>query len=167
VLTLIRNPAWFVLALLLGGAIPETAASKPLATASARRVGKLMFVQVRVNGVGPFWFCLDSGAPHSAVDPYLVRRVGLETVRPDTITGAGKGSVPIEHAAPAVLSLAGLRLRIEEPWVIDLSGVPIPKWTHGLVGAEFFELQLECRRDQVTGCGHVDVGVTARQVGVA
>jgi len=139
VLTLIRNTACFVLALLLGGAIPESAASRPLATAGAKRVGKLMFVHVSVNGVGPFWFCLDSGAPHSSVDPYLLQRAGLKTVGADTITGTGKGGVPIEHAEPAVFSLAGLRLRIEEPWVIDLSGVPIPKWTHGLVGAEFFE----------------------------
>ena len=138
-LTLTRKTAFIILPLFLGSFVSALAASKPLATVTAKKDGQLMFVQVRVNGAGPFWFCLDSGAPHSIIDPYVVKRVGLKTLRSDTVTGTGQGGVPIEHAEPAVLSLGGLRVKIQEPWVIDLSGVPIPKWTHGLVGAEFFE----------------------------
>jgi hypothetical protein len=138
-LTLNLKTALVILPLLSGSAIPASAANKPLATVDVKKDGQLMFVQVRVNGDGPFWFCLDTGAPHSVVDPYIVKRVGLKMLRSDSVTGTGKGAVHIEHAEPTVLSLGGLRVRIEEPWVVDLSGVPIPKTTHGLVGAEFFE----------------------------
>jgi hypothetical protein len=134
-----RSAALTILPLFLSGVIGGSAANKPLATVIAKKDGQLMFVEVRVNGAGPFWFCVDSGAPHSIVDPYVVKQVGLKTLRSGSVTGTGQGAVAVEHAAPAVLSLGKLRVKIPEPWVIDLSGVPIPKWTHGLVGAEFFE----------------------------
>jgi Aspartyl protease len=135
----IRRAALIILPLFFGGVTSAFGANKPLATVIAKKDGKLMFVEARVNNAGPFWFCLDSGAPHSVVDPYVVKQAGLQTLRSGTVTGTGQGSVAIQHAAPAVLSLGSLRVKVEEPWVIDLSGVPIPKWTHGLVGAEFFE----------------------------
>jgi Aspartyl protease len=128
-----------ILFFLLSGLVSSFAAAKPLATIIGKSAGKLIFVEVRVNGAGPFWFCLDSGAAHSVVDPYIVKQANLQTLRSSTITGTGQGAVPIQHAAPAILSLGSLRLKVEEPWVIDLSGVPIPKWTHGLIGADFFE----------------------------
>jgi hypothetical protein len=36
------------------------------------------------------------------------------------------------------MSVGNLQMKVEEPWVVDLSGVPIPKSTHGLLGADFF-----------------------------
>src|ERR1051326_3222168 len=46
---------------------------------------------------------------------------------------------PVRTVAPLDMRIGDVTLKIAEPWVIDLSGVPIPKWVHGLVGAEFFE----------------------------
>jgi hypothetical protein len=40
---------------------------------------------------------------------------------------------------PAAMSLNDLRIDLAEPWVIDLSKVPISKEAKGLVGAELFE----------------------------
>jgi hypothetical protein len=134
-----RRTAFIILPLLLSGVTAALAASQPLATVVARKDGHLMFVEVRVAGAGPFWFCLDSGAPHSIVDPSIVRQLGLRTLRSATVTGTGQGAVPIEHAEPTVMSVGTLHVKIQEPWVVDLSGVPIPDWTHGLLGAEFFE----------------------------
>jgi Aspartyl protease len=134
-----RRTAFIILPLLLSGVTSALAANEPLATVMARKDGQLMFVEVRVAGAGPFWFCIDTGAPHSVVDPYIVKQVGLQTLRSATVTGTGQGAVQVEHAAPAVMSLGSLHVKVQEPWVIDLSGVPIPKWTHGLIGAEFFE----------------------------
>lgn len=134
-----RSTALIILPLLLGGVTAALAANQPLATTIARKDGQLLFVEVRVAGAGPFWFCLDTGAPHSIVDPYVVKQAGLQTLRSSTVTGTGQGAVPVEHTAPAVMSVGSLHVKVQEPWVIDLSGVPIPKWTHGLLGAEFFE----------------------------
>ena len=56
------------------------AADKPVATITGKTDGKLLFVQVTVNGVGPLWFCVDTGAPHTVIDPYVVQRAGLNKV---------------------------------------------------------------------------------------
>jgi hypothetical protein len=134
-----RRAAFIILPLLLSAVTAALAANQPLAAVMAKKDGQLLFVEVRVAGAGPYWFCLDTGAPHSIVDPYVVKQLGLQTLRSSTVTGTGQGAVPVEHAAPTVMSVGSLQVKIEEPWVIDLSGVPIPKWTHGLLGAEFFE----------------------------
>jgi aspartyl protease len=134
-----RRTTFIILPLLLSGVTAASAASQPLTTVTARKDGQLMFVEVRVADAGPFWFCLDTGAPHSIVDPYIVKQLGMQTLRSTTVTGTGQGAVPVDHTAPTVMSVGNLHVKIPEPWVIDLSGVPIPKWTHGLLGAEFFE----------------------------
>jgi hypothetical protein len=110
-----------------------------LGSVHARRDGKLLFVPVRVAGHGPYWFAVDSGAPHSVIDPYLVKELGLTTTAAPPIKGTGQGDVAMQKTAPLDMAIGDVKLRIAEPWVIDLSGVPIPKSTHGLVGADFFE----------------------------
>ena len=115
------------------------AGSVPLATVNGKRVGKLLFVPVTIDGKGPYWFCVDSGASHSVIDPSLVKELALRITRSSTTTGTGQGNIGIQQTEPMELALGSLRIKIHEPWVIDLSGVPIPKWTRGLVGAEFFE----------------------------
>lgn len=118
---------------------PAKAASKPVATIAGKTHGKLLFVQVTVNGAGPLWFCVDSGAPHTVIDPYMVQQAGLKKIGAGTTRGTGTGEVQIERTEPATLKLGKIEVKVAEPWVIDLSNVPIPKWTHGLVGFEFFQ----------------------------
>ena len=99
-----RSTAFIILPLLLSGVTCALAANQPLATAIARKDGQLLFVEVRVAGAGPFWFCLDTGAPHSIVDPYVVKQVGLQTLHSSTVTGTGQG-VP-SGSVPASWSCA-------------------------------------------------------------
>ena len=110
-----------------------------LTSVDARRSDKLFFVQVRVNGHGPYWFAVDSGAHNSVIDPFIVKELGLKVTGTTTSTGTGKGEVPVQRVGPLEMAIGKVKLTIKEPWVIDLSPVPIPKSTHGLVGAEFFE----------------------------
>ncbi|HKS22059.1 MAG TPA: retropepsin-like aspartic protease [Thermoanaerobaculia bacterium] len=110
-----------------------------LGSVDAQRDGKLLFVPVRVAGHGPYWFAVDSGAPHSVIDPFIVKELGLTTTAAPPIKGTGQGDVAVQKAPPLEMSIGKVKLRVEEPWVIDLSGVPIPKTTHGLLGADFFE----------------------------
>src|ERR1041385_629407 len=111
------------------------AALTPVTTITARRVERLVYVPVRVNGQGPFWFCLDSGSHHAVVDPFIVRRLGLTATAPGTTSGTGQGGVPSRRVQPLTLTLGTVKIHAAEPWEIDLSGVPIPKWVHGLIGA--------------------------------
>jgi len=105
----------------------------------AQRDGKLFLVPVLVNGRGPYWFCVDSGAPHSVIDPTIVKDLGLKSIGSTTIKGTGEGSVPVVRTEALTMAIGRAKVNVAEPWVIDLSEVPIPKFVHGLVGAEWFE----------------------------
>lgn len=110
-----------------------------LTSIHARREGKLLYVPVRVNGHGPYWFCVDSGAHHTIIDPFIVKELGLRVTSSTTTKGTGEGDVPVQRVAPIEVAVGGVTMRVAEPWVIDLSGVPIPTSTHGLIGAELLE----------------------------
>jgi len=114
-------------------------ASMLVASVHGRPVDKLLFVPVVVAGHGPYWFCVDSGAPHTVIDPFLVKELGLKTIGSTQTKGTGTGDVGVELVAPLVMSIGKAKVTVAEPWVIDLSGVPIPKYVHGLVGAEWLE----------------------------
>src|ERR1041385_6348616 len=115
------------------------AALTPVTAVTARREGRLLYVPVRVNGQGPSWFCFDSGAPHAVVDPFIVRRLGLPTAAPGPTNGTGQGGVPYRSVQPLVLTLGTVEIHAVDPWEIDLGGVPIPKWVHGLIGADLID----------------------------
>lgn len=98
---------------LLGWPAAARSESAPIAVLHCRPDGHMIDLQVKINRE-PAGFCLDSGASHSVIDPRFARRLKLSISRPDTTTGT-------------------------EPWVIDLSAVPIAKDVEGLVGYELFE----------------------------
>ena len=108
-------------------------------TIPIRQEQRLLFVQVTINGRGPFWFAVDTGAHQSVIDPYVVEQLGLATKGSTTVTGTGAGNVPAQNVGAIQMRVGNLPVDVPEPLVIELSGVPIPKWVHGLVGAELFE----------------------------
>jgi predicted aspartyl protease len=110
-----------------------------LTSIPAKREGKLFLVPVRISSHGPYWFCLDTGAHHVVIDPFIVKELGLKVTGQTTTKGTGQGEVATERVASLDLSIGDAKLRAEEPLVIDLSGVPIPKFVHGLVGADLLE----------------------------
>src|ERR1051326_2945181 len=110
-----------------------------LTSVHGRREDKLLYVPVHVGGHGPYWFAVDSGAHNSVIDPFIVDELGLTVPGTMTTKGTGEGDVPVRTVAPLDMRIGDVTLKIAEPWVIDLSGVPIPKWVHGRVGAELFE----------------------------
>ena len=110
---------------------------QPLGSLEYRRDGKLMMVQARVNNAGPFWFIVDSGASRSVLDPRLAAELKLHTTGPGTTTGTGQGAIPLAYAEPVRIELGGGSYR-SSPYVIDLSGAPLPKEVRGLIGSELF-----------------------------
>lgn len=101
--------------------------------------GKLMSVQVSVNGAAPVWFCVDSGAPHSVIDPRLAAQLNLKSVGAGSVTGTGQGAVAVANLEPVTLRLAGIAVIVDAPYGIDLSNVPIAKDTRGLLGFDAFD----------------------------
>jgi Aspartyl protease len=99
---------------------------------------RLLHVRVRVNGV-PLWFDIDSGARHSVIDLTTAKRLGLSFVRADRMGGAGRGTAMMFHTAPLTVSVGNARLRVGDPWVIDLSHVGTSRHIDGLVGEDFFK----------------------------
>lgn len=120
---------------------PSIAATqaRPLSVIHYQLDDKLIRLPVRVNGGDVVWFCLDSGARHSVLDPRLVQKMGLKTQPAASVTGTGHGEVTTEQIEPVMLTLGDMRIDIAAPWAIDLSSVPIARDTMGLVGAEVLQ----------------------------
>ena len=81
---------------------------KPLADVAYRRDGKLPLVQVRVNGAGPYWFIVDSGASRTVLDASLARELGLEPMAQGSTTGTGQGPVALSYIGKTQVSIADL-----------------------------------------------------------
>src|ERR1051326_2631826 len=99
-----------------------------LTSVHGRREDKLLYVPVHVGGHGPYWFAVDSGAHNSVIDPFIVEELGLTVTGTMTTKGTGEGDVPVRTVAPLDMRIGDVTLKIAEPWAIDLSGVPLPKW---------------------------------------
>lgn len=109
-----------------------------IATVPYRSDGVLMMVPVRVNGADPAWFTVDSGASHSVLDTRLVDAGRLIRLGRGSTTGTGSGAVDLERISPAKLAIGPVEIAVDEPWEIDLSHVPLPPDTRGLLGSELF-----------------------------
>jgi hypothetical protein len=112
---------------------------QPIVSIQYRLDGHLLMLPVQVNDAGPAWFTLDSGASHSVIDPRLAADLGLRTSSESATTGTGQGAISVGHAGPVVLRIGDFSLPVEDPWIIDLSGVPLDREVRGLVGADLFK----------------------------
>lgn len=127
-----------LLATLLLGSFSPAFAQRPLASLPIRMDSHLMVVEA-VIGNGPSApFVVDTSATHSVIDRRLQRALGLEILGSGATTGAGTGAVALQRTGPAQMRLGALALALPEPWVIDLSGVPMDPAIRGLLGVELF-----------------------------
>jgi hypothetical protein len=122
--------------------------AKSCSVISYQSDGRLLHVPVRVNGV-PLWFDIDSGARHSVIDLTAAKRLRLTFVRTDRMSGAGRGTAMMLHAAALTIGVGSASLRVNDPWVIDLSHVGTSRHIDGLVGEDFFKAYV-VRVDPVT-----------------
>jgi hypothetical protein len=120
-------------------AVSSSAAQPASGRFPFQRDGQLMMVQVRINDTDPSWFVVDTGAPHTIFDPTFAQELGLKVDSAPPVTGTGTGKVTKSRTGPATMALNDVKIDLPEPWVIDLSKVPIPRTVKGLVGAELFE----------------------------
>jgi hypothetical protein len=126
----------FLLPLARAGTDP---APRPLASAVTRRIGKLLYVQVKVNGAGPFWFAVDSGSHDPVIDPVVAREARLQATAAPPTTGTGQGEVAAQRVGAITMEVSGVTLSVPGALVLNLSHADVPNDTHGLFGAAFFE----------------------------
>ncbi len=135
------NPPPFAIiaALLFSVAYSMSAAPAPLGAFPFKRDGQLLLVEASINKSAAVLFVVDSGASHTVFDPKFAKELSLKVESAPSTTGNGSGDVAKSVAPPAVMTLNGVKVELAEPWVIDLSKVPIPSSVKGFVGAELFK----------------------------
>jgi hypothetical protein len=108
-------------------------AAQPLSTVR-NSVG---FIQGTINGEGPYWFLIDSGANRSALDDDVARDLGLLTPGKSKVEGAG-GTITVAEASIARLDAGNLHARNLKPTVYDLSGslAPEGQTTAAIIGVD-------------------------------
>ena len=95
------------------------------------------FVQGTIDGKGPYWFLVDSGANRSALDDDVARELGVLSSGTSQVEGAA-GKVTVGEANVARLDAAGLNARKLKPTVYDLSGslAPEGRTTAAILGVD-------------------------------
>jgi hypothetical protein len=118
------------------------ASGQSLATIPFELYGNQIFVRVRVNNSGPFWFVVDSGAGGWIVDRAHAVRLGLRLEQETAQgTGAGSGSYDVSYVKDVSFCLSDFTIPVPLIGVIDLSNnrSQIGREIEGLVGYDFFE----------------------------
>jgi len=116
------------------------AAGQSLTTIPFELYGNLIYLKVNVNGSKPLWFDLDSGASGCVIDQRLAKQLRIKTEGKAAGTGAGKGTYDIIFAKNVTYDISGIKLKVENSYVIDLSsnitimGRPLD----GIIGYDFF-----------------------------
>ena len=84
------------------------------------------FVSGTVDGKGPYWFLVDSGANRSALDSEVAHSLGLAVGGKMSVEGTA-GTVEVEETTVPSLRAEGLDVRDLRPTVQDLSGSLAPE----------------------------------------
>jgi hypothetical protein len=120
----------------------HAAAGHSLATIPFELYGNQIFVRLRVNNSGPFWFVVDSGAGGWIVDRAHAVRLALHLEQEAAQgTGAGSGTYDVSYVKNVTFSLSGFTISVPLIGVIDLSNnkSQIGREIEGLIGYDFFE----------------------------
>jgi predicted aspartyl protease len=127
------------LGIALGLALPGSLRADPPAgeTSVSRStiVNSVGFVEGTIDGKGPYWFLIDTGANRSAIDTKVARELGILSTGSSKVEGSA-GSLTVEEARVPSLELGTTRVRDLQPTVYDLSGSLAPPGEHiaGILG---------------------------------
>lgn len=120
---LARLAAFTVAAVAVGSAVTaQDAAAPPTARRERAAAGApvrfpfeyasgKIWIATTVNGKGPYWFALDTGAPPTVIDMDVAREVGLEVTVTGSIGGAGEGTTPCGTVERVTLGFGPFELR--------------------------------------------------------
>ena len=134
-----RLPIWIAAAFLLGSISTPRAHEKPVEVPFETE-RNLIFVQVKLNGRGPFSMMLDTGTDPSAIDIAAAKELGLElTASGENAVGGGTGKNAIYEVKPIDVGVGELSAPQVEISAVDLSKIAtaIGKPVHGVLGHSF------------------------------
>lgn len=153
--------AALIVFVVIGGAGCDAKQHARVATRSpivieAQFAGSTPFIPVQVNGQGPFWFILDTGANSCVLADSLAQVLGLEPLGEGEGSGAG-GAIGYHKYAPdaAIFEVGGARCTCEHTISVDFSGQPaiIGRRVDGVLGSDFiaqFVVELDYDQSRVT-----------------
>ena len=99
-----------------------------------------IFLELKVNGKGPFTFALDTGASSSAVSTRTAKEVGLATFGNIDVSGAGEKKRTAQMARGVNFELPGVVLAKQTVIAVNLDDFEMNKGhrVDGILGFEFF-----------------------------
>lgn len=102
--------------------------------------GNSLFLQVRLNGSGPLWFVLDTGAAITVLNSTTVRSLNLRTGRSGSVRGAG-GDVQTTQITGVTFDVGGAALKDLSVAALSLAQIEntVGRAIDGILGAEFFK----------------------------
>lgn len=115
-----------------------------------------IYLPVQVNGAGPFWFILDSGASFDALDKDRAVAAGVQTYGGSTVRGAGEQLVEVTSARGVSLRLGGREVAGEGLAVLPLNSLlsnSEGRAVDGLLGHGFFSrfvVEIDYARQRVS-----------------
>lgn len=81
-----------------------------------------VFIDVALDGTGPYHFVVDSGSPFALLDASVARELHLPVAPQGTVGGVGNAQVPAGSTTARVLRIGGLAIAHEPFVVTDLHG---------------------------------------------
>jgi hypothetical protein len=119
----------------------DTDSSKPALISSVTfdLYFNLIFMQVHINGAGPFWVILDSGFENSVINQSTLEGNGWRASKTHNEAAPG-GEIDVAYADSMNITLPGLALEKMKLMVIPLDGLQ-PVLGHaidGILGHDFF-----------------------------
>jgi predicted aspartyl protease len=121
-------------------AVAHTGQSKPVAELRCESWGNHLYVDVRVNGKGPYPFLFDTGAGATMIEKSRAAEIGLRQFGTAAASGAGAASIAAAIYPSATLSAGGLS---SSP--ITVYGIPLDSISRmsgravdGILGHDFF-----------------------------
>ena len=118
------------------------AGGKTSTTLAFELIDNRVFVEVRLNGQGPFHFILDTGASGYALIDTAVRKLGLEMENAGEDGGVGEKTVQVSRCHLAQLQLGAWQLDDLEAEVFpanDTTNVFGTRPVDGIIGLEVFD----------------------------
>jgi len=118
----------------------------------------LVGVPVRINGLGPFQFVLDTGAGNTVITPKLAESIDVHAEPVPGIARGLGGDVALELASLESIKVDSIELQSSQVAVIDLSKVS-PKGNlieYGILGFDFLknlEIHIDYPRQQYSFVG--------------
>jgi predicted aspartyl protease len=105
--------------------LTAAAAGSPSSTATVpySYVDNRMMVGCKIDGRGPFYMIVDTGAPDITITPETARRIGAVVVANGTMTGAGNRQVRMGSTTITTLSIGSIDLSDFGASVVDLSEI--------------------------------------------